>query len=259
MSSLLIDGFFFFTSRHLSLVSRFLNSLLLLSSPLLLSSFFLLLNSIPSPRHGADPCDGHAPRGVVGQGALDQALREGRHVGGGGYRSGAEAFGQARVPSRTEQVLFEDHAAQVPGREPGHALRDGAERGGHEQAAGTLEKFFFFSNLLFALALFRPRLIIVAVVDPLSPLLFFAQTKKNQKKKVGISSVWYEGNPCNMHLMDLAAEVKSGVEDAGMVGYRFNTIGVSDGISMGTDGMSFSLQSRDLIADSIETVMGAQW
>ena len=78
-------------------------------------------------------------------------------------------------------------------------------------------------------------------------------------QQVGISSVWYEGNPCNMHLMDLAAEVKAGVEDAGMVGYRFNTIGVSDGISMGTDGMSYSLQSRDLIADSIETVMGAQW
>jgi dihydroxy-acid dehydratase len=79
------------------------------------------------------------------------------------------------------------------------------------------------------------------------------------KAQVGISSVWYEGNPCNMHLMDLAAECKKGVQDAGMVGYRFNTIGVSDGISMGTDGMSFSLQSRDLIADSIETVMGAQW
>ncbi|GLI69682.1 hypothetical protein VaNZ11_014370 [Volvox africanus] len=79
------------------------------------------------------------------------------------------------------------------------------------------------------------------------------------KPQIGISSVWYEGNPCNMHLMDLAAEVKKGVEDIGMVGYRFNTIGVSDGISMGTDGMSFSLQSRDLIADSIETVMGAQW
>lgn len=77
--------------------------------------------------------------------------------------------------------------------------------------------------------------------------------------QIGISSVWYEGNPCNMHLMDLALEVKAGVEDAGMVGYRFNTIGVSDGISMGTDGMSYSLQSRDLIADSIETVMGAQW
>jgi dihydroxyacid dehydratase/phosphogluconate dehydratase len=75
------------------------------------------------------------------------------------------------------------------------------------------------------------------------------------KAQIGISSVWYEGNPCNMHLMDLAAEVKRGVQDAGMVGYRFNTIGVSDGISMGTDGMSFSLQSRDLIADSIETVM----
>lgn len=79
------------------------------------------------------------------------------------------------------------------------------------------------------------------------------------KPQVGISSVWYEGNPCNMHLMDLAAEVKRGVEEAGMIGYRFNTIGVSDGISMGTDGMSYSLQSRDIIADSIETVMAAQW
>lgn len=79
------------------------------------------------------------------------------------------------------------------------------------------------------------------------------------KAQVGISSVWYEGNSCNMHLLDLAAKVKEGVDAAGMVGMRFNTIGVSDGISMGTDGMSFSLQSRDLIADSIETVMGAQW
>jgi dihydroxy-acid dehydratase len=79
------------------------------------------------------------------------------------------------------------------------------------------------------------------------------------KAQVGIASVWYEGNPCNMHLLDLAQQVKIGVEDAGMVGMRFNTIGVSDGISMGTDGMSFSLQSRDLIADSIETVMGGQW
>src|SRR5262249_20435732 len=63
----------------------------------------------------------------------------------------------------------------------------------------------------------------------------------------------------NMHLNDLAAKVKEGVTAAGLVGMRFNTIGVSDGISMGTEGMSFSLQSRDLIADSIETVMGAQW
>ena len=62
-----------------------------------------------------------------------------------------------------------------------------------------------------------------------------------------------------MHLLDLAAKVKEGVEAAGMLGMRFNTIGVSDGISMGTDGMSFSLQSRDLIADSIETIMGGQW
>ena len=79
------------------------------------------------------------------------------------------------------------------------------------------------------------------------------------KAEVGIGSVWYEGNPCNMHLLDLAAKVKEGVEKAGLVGMRFNTIGVSDGISMGTDGMSYSLQSRDLIADSIETIMGAQW
>ncbi|MBI4909866.1 MAG: dihydroxy-acid dehydratase [Acidobacteria bacterium] len=79
------------------------------------------------------------------------------------------------------------------------------------------------------------------------------------KPQVGIASVWYEGNPCNMHLLSLAAKVKEGVAQAGMVPMRFNTIGVSDGISMGTDGMSYSLQSRDLIADSIETIMGGQW
>src|SRR5580704_19247184 len=80
-----------------------------------------------------------------------------------------------------------------------------------------------------------------------------------QKPQVGIASVWYEGNTCNMHLNTLAARVKEGMKSAGLVGMRFNTIGVSDGISMGTSGMSFSLQSRDLIADSIETVMSAQW
>ncbi len=79
------------------------------------------------------------------------------------------------------------------------------------------------------------------------------------KAQVGIVSMWYEGNTCNMHLNDLAAHVKEGVTAVNLVGMRFNTIGVSDGISMGTDGMSFSLQSRDLIADSIETVMAAQW
>ncbi len=80
-----------------------------------------------------------------------------------------------------------------------------------------------------------------------------------QKPQVGIASMWYDGNPCNMHLGRLSDRVKEGVLAAGMVGMRFNTIGVSDGISMGTDGMSYSLQSRDLIADSIETVMQAQW
>ncbi|WP_432800338.1 dihydroxy-acid dehydratase [Poriferisphaera sp. WC338] len=79
------------------------------------------------------------------------------------------------------------------------------------------------------------------------------------KPQVGIASVWYEGNPCNMHLNDFGSRVKNGVVEADMVGMRFNTVGVSDGISMGTDGMSYSLQSRDLIADSIETIMGAQW
>lgn len=79
------------------------------------------------------------------------------------------------------------------------------------------------------------------------------------KAQVGISSVWYSGNPCNMHLLDLNHLVKKGVEESGLIGYQFNTVGVSDAISMGTKGMRYSLQSRDLIADSIETVMGGQW
>ncbi len=80
-----------------------------------------------------------------------------------------------------------------------------------------------------------------------------------QKAQVGIASMWYEGNTCNMHLNDLAAGVKEGVTQSGLIGMRFNTIGVSDGISMGTDGMSYSLQSREIIADSIETSMSAHW
>ncbi|MCZ6576962.1 MAG: dihydroxy-acid dehydratase [Acidiferrobacterales bacterium] len=79
------------------------------------------------------------------------------------------------------------------------------------------------------------------------------------KAEVGIATVWWEGNTCNMHLNQLAERVREGVMAAGLVSMRFNTIGVSDGIAMGTEGMSYSLQSRDLIADSIETVMGAQW
>jgi dihydroxy-acid dehydratase len=80
-----------------------------------------------------------------------------------------------------------------------------------------------------------------------------------QKPQVGIASMGWEGNTCNMHLNALAKEVKAGVQDAGLVGLIFHTIGVSDGISMGTEGMKCSLLSRDLIADSIETVMRAQW
>ena len=79
------------------------------------------------------------------------------------------------------------------------------------------------------------------------------------KPQVGIASIWYEGNPCNMHLRHLADEVARGVTNADLVSRQFNTIGVSDAISMGTDGMSYSLPSRDIIADSIETIMGGMW
>ena len=78
------------------------------------------------------------------------------------------------------------------------------------------------------------------------------------KAQVGVVSTGYEGNPCNMHLNGLADEVKKQVVKSGMVGLTFHTIGVSDGISMGTSGMNYSLVSRDIIADSIETVMNAQ-
>ena len=79
------------------------------------------------------------------------------------------------------------------------------------------------------------------------------------KAQIGIASTGWEGNPCNMHLNDLAKVVKQGVQTENLVGLIFHTIGVSDGISMGTDGMRNSLPSRDLIADSIEAVVSAQW
>ena len=79
------------------------------------------------------------------------------------------------------------------------------------------------------------------------------------KAQVGIVSTGYEGNPCNMHLNDLASKIKTGVVDSGLVGLIFHTIGVSDGISNGTVGMNYSLVSRDIIADSIETVANAQF
>ena len=78
-----------------------------------------------------------------------------------------------------------------------------------------------------------------------------------KKPMIGIGSTGYEGNPCNMHLNDLAKEVKLGVQKANLTGLIFNTIGVSDGISMGTFGMRYSLPSRDIIADSMETVVQA--
>lgn len=79
------------------------------------------------------------------------------------------------------------------------------------------------------------------------------------KAQVGIASMGYDGNTCNMHLNDLAKDVKAGVWKNDLVGLVFNTIGVSDGMSNGTDGMRFSLVSRDVIADSIETICGGQY
>ncbi|MFT5169313.1 MAG: dihydroxy-acid dehydratase [Saprospiraceae bacterium] len=84
-------------------------------------------------------------------------------------------------------------------------------------------------------------------------------TEDLKKPQVGIVSTGWEGNPCNMHLNDLAKSVKVGVQKEELIGLIFNTIGVSDGISMGTSGMRYSLPSRDIIADSIETVVSAQW
>ncbi|MDI9870437.1 dihydroxy-acid dehydratase [Flectobacillus roseus] len=80
-----------------------------------------------------------------------------------------------------------------------------------------------------------------------------------QKAQIGIASTGYEGNTCNMHLNGLSVHVKKGVQENGMVGLIFHTIGVSDGMTNGNNGMSYSLPSRDLIADSIENVVGAQW
>lgn len=98
--------------------------------------------------------------------------------------------------------------------------------------------------------------------QPASQAMFYGigLTEEDLKKaQVGIVSMGYDGNPCNMHLNDLAQDIKTGVWKEDLVGLIFNTIGVSDGISNGNDGMRFSLVSRDVIADSIETVMGAQW
>ncbi|KAF9817307.1 hypothetical protein IEO21_03567 [Rhodonia placenta] len=79
------------------------------------------------------------------------------------------------------------------------------------------------------------------------------------KAMVGVASVWYVLDACNKHLLGLGQDVKKSLTDAGIIGYQFGTVGVSDGISMGTRGMSYSLQSRDLIADQVETAAGGHW
>ncbi|HEY0109021.1 MAG TPA: dihydroxy-acid dehydratase, partial [Fibrella sp.] len=84
-------------------------------------------------------------------------------------------------------------------------------------------------------------------------------TEDMQKPQIGIASTGYEGNTCNMHLNGLSVYVKQGIQASGLVGLIFNTIGVSDGMTNGNDGMRYSLPSRDLIADSIESVVMAQW
>lgn len=84
------------------------------------------------------------------------------------------------------------------------------------------------------------------------------KTTMKNAPHVGIASVWWEGNPCNNHLLDLGKEVKRAVQNQGMLGWQYNTVGVSDGITMGNQGMRFSLQTREIIADSVETVTCAQ-
>ena len=98
--------------------------------------------------------------------------------------------------------------------------------------------------------------------QPASQAMLYAvglNTPDMSKGQVGIVSTGFEGNPCNMHLNILAHQVKKGVLEADLVGLIFHTIGVSDGISNGTEGMKYSLVSRDIIADSIETVVNAQF
>ena len=98
---------------------------------------------------------------------------------------------------------------------------------------------------------------------PAAQAMFHAIGMKDQdfqKAQVGIASTGFQGNPCNMHLNNLAEQIKSGVdEQKNLYGLIFHTIGVSDGITNGTEGMKYSLPSRELIADSIETVVSAQF
>ena len=100
------------------------------------------------------------------------------------------------------------------------------------------------------------------VTNPAAQAMLYGIGLKEEdfvKPQIGIASTGYEGNPCNMHLNGLSVYVKQGVTANDMVGLIFNTIGVSDGMTNGNDGMRYSLPSRDIIADSIETVVAAQW
>jgi dihydroxy-acid dehydratase len=100
------------------------------------------------------------------------------------------------------------------------------------------------------------------ISNPAAQAMLYAigLSEEDQKKpQIGIASTGYEGNPCNMHLNGLSVHVKKGVQANDMVGLIFHTIGVSDGMTNGNDGMSYSLPSRDIIADSIENVVAAQW
>ncbi|KAI7479909.1 dihydroxy-acid and 6-phosphogluconate dehydratase [Hortaea werneckii] len=99
---------------------------------------------------------------------------------------------------------------------------------------------------------------------PAAQAMLYAAGVKDEKTlktfpQVGVASVWWEGNPCNIHLLDIGKEVKKNIEKDEMLAWQYNTIGVSDGITMGGDGMRFSLQTREIIADSIETVTCAQF
>ena len=171
-----------------------------------------------------------------------------------------EAHGAARrVRCRPWRVAIRREASiTVPGRERSRTIPSLKNSKHVEQAAETAITQNEMTHPLnkYSSEMTQPK------SQGASQAMLYATGLRNEdmaKPQIGIASMWFEGNPCNMHLLKLAEAVKKGVNAVGLVGLRFNTIGVSDGISMGTDGMSYSLQSREIIADSIETVMAAQW
>jgi len=128
----------------------------------------------------------------------------------------------------------------------------------------ALPIFVIWKNLIISLMSLNKfsRTLTQEITNPAAKAMLYGiglTSEDMNKAQIGIASTGYEGNPCNMHLNGLSVHVKKGIQENGMVGLIFHTIGVSDGMTNGNYGMSYSLPSRDIIADSIENVVGAQW